>query len=286
MLGVTALVSPGPVPSYVAPTTPSPLRRARLLRSGALLGCGLLLLGCQRGGPASAGDSDLESAPGASERVREREATPVLTAALERREMTRVLETTAVLESELEIEVTPRSAGVIVELLAEEGDAVTSGQVLARLDDEQETLALREAEIAVDEAAQRSKTLAVAVDEARNAVDVAKTNLAQAERDLERDEALRAGTAKFGSVSEKAVEASRLARDQAVAEQQRTQLALERAKLEEEAQGTALARAELTRDQAALALERRAIVAPFDGLIASVACGSERRPGPGRPRSC
>ncbi len=262
---------------------PSPLGRSLGRKLLALAAGALVLPACSGGSPAEAGRSGLGKDSSKDSSVREREATPVLTAPLEQREMTRLLETTSVLESEREVEITPRSAGFLVELMVEEGDAVEAGQVLAQLDDEQETLALREAEIAVQESGQQAESLAVAVAEGENAVTTAQTNLAQAERDLERDEALRAGTAKFGSVSEKAVEASRLARDQAAAELERSRLTLQRARLDAEAQGTSLARAELTRDQSALALERRRIRAPFDGIIAErrIRVGAET--GPGQP---
>ena len=215
--------------------------------------------------------------------LREREARPVITQPVEQREMVEVLETTSVLESELEIQVVPRASGRVLEVLAEEGDAVQTGALLARLDDEAEALALRDSEIAVEEADQRLESAGVAVEEARNGIATAEANLAQAERDLERDEALRASTGRIGSVSEKVVEASRLARDQAAAELERARLALSRAQVDEKSTRTALARAELTRDQAALTLERLTLRAPFDGVVAERMVRVGQEVGPADP---
>ncbi len=202
--------------------------------------------------------------------VRERSAAKVIAEALQLREMRRTLETTTVLESEREVALVPRAAGIVMEVLVEEGDAVAANQVLARMDDRAETLALRDAEISVTEARQALKTVRVGEAEADNRIATAKVNLAQAERDLERDERLLSGSSSaVGSVSLKAVEATRLVRDQAVQELASSELALQRAKLEGTAAATSLTRAELASDQASLSLRLLQLEAPFAGVIAS-----------------
>jgi len=62
-------------------------------------------------------------------------AVPVEVATVERRNISAYIETNGTLEAENEVDVVARTAGPIVVLGAEEGDAVAEGQVLARIDE-------------------------------------------------------------------------------------------------------------------------------------------------------
>jgi membrane fusion protein (multidrug efflux system) len=225
----------------------------------------LVLAGC--GGSKDASAAEESPTTGG---VRAREATKVIAANLERRDMAAVLETTAVLEADRQVPVVARTAGQVSELFAEEGDSVRAGQVLARLDARNEELALRDAGIALEEARHALAVSAVAIAEAESASATARNQLAQAERDLARDEEL-FDTASGGvaAVSAKTLEQSRLARDQAAQDVAQRNLAVDRAKVERERSQTALARAEVTRDRAQLALDLMSILAPFDGVVAT-----------------
>jgi membrane fusion protein (multidrug efflux system) len=254
-----------PSAPFVAARFRFPRPAVRVLTSAALGLLGLGLVACQRG---AGGPPVVEGS--ANSGLRDREATRVVTVPLEAREMRRLLETTCVIESELEIDVTPRLPGVVTEVLVEENDLVPAGALLARLDDREQVLALRDAEIALAEAHQAVSTAEVAVAEAESRIATAERALSQAERDYQRDLALRTGGENpFGSVSEKAVEASLLARDQAEQELTQARLALERSTTESAAAATGVTRAEVAKDRAALTLEYMRIEAPIAGHVAT-----------------
>jgi RND family efflux transporter MFP subunit len=256
-----------PAPRLARPGLATPLApqatRARLL-AALLAGWPLFCSsGCSFEAPGQAG-------PGAEGGLRERQAKSVITEAVISTPMEKVLETTCVLESDREVAVLPRAPGLVVSLLAEEGDVVEAGQELARLDDREASLNLADLENALAEASQRLATAGVAIDEAKSRVRTAETNLAQAERDLARDEKLfSGGDARVATVSEKALEASRLTRDRASLELDQAKLAQRRAELDEQALRLAEQRAKTSRDRAKLTLEYTRILAPIDGLVAS-----------------
>ncbi|HRP88154.1 MAG TPA: biotin/lipoyl-binding protein, partial [Gammaproteobacteria bacterium] len=84
----------------------------------------LLLVGCKGGdAPPEAAAQEKESAP-----------IPVEVADLERGDVFAVYTGTASLETDADALVVAKVAGEVVEILAEEGDRVKEGQVLARLD--------------------------------------------------------------------------------------------------------------------------------------------------------
>ncbi|MEJ2502109.1 MAG: HlyD family efflux transporter periplasmic adaptor subunit [Gemmatimonadota bacterium] len=179
--------------------------------------------------------------------------------------------------------------GRIAEVRVREGDAVSRGEVLARLD-VAELAARKEAAVARAEAERallaelergsRSEDVA----QARAAVRAASERSESARRDLERAEALHRG----GAISREALDAARTAREVAEAgmEQAREQLrALERGPREERiaAQRAAVAGADASVRQAEAALEHAAVRAPFDGRVTL----RHREPGetvqPGQP---
>jgi len=82
---------------------------------------------------------------GAKNKAEDEEETtpiPVETRLVERGQITAIYSGTAALEVDAEADVSSKVAGEIIELLVEEGDSVTSGQVLARLDGERLRLEL------------------------------------------------------------------------------------------------------------------------------------------------
>ncbi|RMH04150.1 MAG: efflux RND transporter periplasmic adaptor subunit [Planctomycetota bacterium] len=160
-------------------------------------------------GPPPADDPD--GAPAAGEAA-ESDQEPVLvrTAPVTRRTIERALEATADVVSLDVVDVYPERNQPVVELLVEEGDRVEAGQVLARLRDDLERLAVAEARVRLAEAEdelQRAET-----DHQRNvallAGDVPGGTGAISERELE--------TSKMALVTARtAVEASRVALDRA-----------------------------------------------------------------------
>lgn len=73
-------------------------------------------------------------------------AIPVEVVEVHRGDVTAFYATTATLEADREARVVPRLGGNIVELLAEEGDVVTEGQVLARIENQRYRLELERSE--------------------------------------------------------------------------------------------------------------------------------------------
>lgn len=195
--------------------------------------------------------------------------------------MARTLETTSKLESEREVEVFPRASGVLLEVLVEEGDEVEEGAALARLDDRQQTLAVHDAEVALEESRNALDKLRLAQREAGARVDRTKLAEEQAGRDFERNQKLFAGEKVASVLSQSALEASRLALDNAHADRLDAELAAERTGLELTAGETAVQRATITLERARVDLAFTTITAPFAGVIArrDVRVGDSVGPG-------
>lgn len=110
--------------------------------------CGLLLLvawaiGCM---PQKKPDQAADKKDPKKERV------PVEVAALERGPIEEVLKLAVSLEAEQEVKVYSRTANRVVELLVEEGDVVEKDQLLVRLEDELQTIAVAKAQNDKDKA--------------------------------------------------------------------------------------------------------------------------------------
>jgi membrane fusion protein (multidrug efflux system) len=227
----------------------------------ALTGGSLVLAACGSGGPGIT--------PQAAEGgMKQRELQSVRVAPVEVREMARVLETTSKLESEREIEVMPRASGVVLSLGAEEGDVLELGAELALLDDVQQTLAVKDAEVALREADNALDKLRLAEREAEARVQRLQVAYEQATRDYERNLKLFEGEKVASALSESALEASKLALDNADADRRDADLARERAKLELAAGETALERARITLERARVNLTYTRITTPFAGVVA------------------
>jgi membrane fusion protein (multidrug efflux system) len=200
--------------------------------------------------------------------VRPRELPAVRVVPIEVREMARVLETTSKLESEREIQVMPRLSGIVAALSAEEGDVVEQGAVLATLDDVEQSLAVRDAEVALHEAENALDKLRLAQREGEARVRRVQTSFEQAVRDYERNLKLFEGERVASALSQSALEASKLARDNADADRVDAELALERSRLELAAGETAVERARITLERARVTLTHTRISAPFPGVVA------------------
>jgi membrane fusion protein (multidrug efflux system) len=113
----------------------------RLLSAGVL---GLVLVfgaGCA-GGPESDADKTA-SEDNSKEEKREEQPVPVDTALAVRQGITASYSGTAPLEAKGEAQVVAKTSGVLLQLLAEEGDRVEAGQLLARIDPERPRLELQ-----------------------------------------------------------------------------------------------------------------------------------------------
>lgn len=72
---------------------------------------------------------------------------PVEAAPVKREDISTLLLTTTTLAPERAVDVVAKTSGLVTSLLVEEGDAVRAGQILAKLDEEELIIAMREAEI-------------------------------------------------------------------------------------------------------------------------------------------
>lgn len=126
-------------------------RRFPLSRSAAALALAisLALAGCG-GGDEPSGDQTAEAKPAEGQAADKKvEAVPVEVAAVARRPISASYSGTANLEAPSEAQVVAKTSGVLLELLAEEGDKVKAGQVLARIDPDRPRLEMQRARATV-----------------------------------------------------------------------------------------------------------------------------------------
>jgi len=228
----------------------SPVHRAAL---AAFLSVPCLVAGCS-GGSSGSGD--------AAPAVKQREAARVRTAPVERREMVRTISTTTTVESEREIELMPRTSGIVMKVLVEEGDWVEAGAVLAELDRRASQSAIESARISLRDADDAATKAQFALLDAQNRVATTKLRWEQTSREYERNE-------KAGMISAQALDNLRTARDTAQAEHEGARLAVERAQSDIQAVGTQKAKAQLALEKAELDDSFMIITAPFAGTIAA-----------------
>jgi membrane fusion protein (multidrug efflux system) len=84
---------------------------------------------------------------GEKEGEKEDPPVPVEVAQVENREISSYYVTTATLEPDKKVDILAKVADEVVDMLVEEGDMVKAGQVLCRLDDDEQRVALEEAKI-------------------------------------------------------------------------------------------------------------------------------------------
>lgn len=221
-----------------------------------------LLAACSK---VSADESTKPTSPSA---MQPRELPKVRTTPVRREDMQRVLETTAPVESVSEIDVVAEASARVLSVRVQEGQEVEQGALLARLDDRDQKVAQADASVAVAEAEAALERSKIAEQEAIARSRTAKLALDQAERDYKRNEELAAGEA-TNPLSAQAVEASRLARDNADEALKQARLAEERAAVDTRSAAAALERAKLTVERAARDLERTRITAPIAGVVAT-----------------
>ncbi len=115
--------------------------------------------------------------------------TPVALAAPTRGPAVDAIYATGLVEPSLEIRIAPRTAGRIVELLADEGDSVRAGQLLARLEDNDLRASVAELESRVEYAQsqfERNTELRRSSLISQDALDRTRTDLAAARATLRR----------------------------------------------------------------------------------------------------
>jgi len=152
-----------------------------------------------------------------------------------------------------EAKVPAREAGVLVELRVREGDTVTAGETIARIDDSQPRFELRKAKAEHDQAAAK----------AESDVDVRFSVASERVAAAEFEKAQLANEKLEGSVTR--VELDRLELNERKAE-----LQIEQAELERRMTALGADSKEVEVDAANNAIERREIKAPIDGTVVQV----------------
>ena len=242
----------------------SPHRTLALL---ALLAPLAMTSACRPEAGAS-GPTDANEGPEDPTAASVRELPKVRTVTVRRDDVQRVLETTAPVESVSEIAIVAEAGGRVLQVLVQEGDPVTAGQVLARLDARDQEIAVADAKVSLAEARSAVESADVAEREAAARTRSAKLAFAQAQRDLDRNLELTKGD-EVSPLSVQTVEASRLARDNAEEDQKQAELAEEKAAIETSRLKSAARRAELVLESSERDLERTTLLAPIDGVVAS-----------------
>lgn len=117
------------------------------------LAISLVLAGCGGGEPPAEGEAGEAETTAQAEKgktdEKKVEAVPVEVAAVARRPIAASFTGTANLEAPGEAQVVAKTSGVLLQLLAEEGDQVKAGQVLARIDPERPRLEMERARATV-----------------------------------------------------------------------------------------------------------------------------------------
>ena len=217
-----------------------------------------------------------QASPQKNASIQRREPARVRTAAAEEREMVRTLSTTTVVESEREIKLFPRAAGVVTDLRVEEGDRVETGAVLAALDRRHTAAVVDETRVALAEAQDNVHKADIQKSEAESRVAAMKLKWEQANRDYERNE-------KAGLVSQQQLDNLRLLRDTAQNDHEAAVLAADRATIDAKAARTSVQKAELALQRVQLEDSYMQITAPFEGVIASRSIKVGDSVGPAAP---
>ncbi len=213
------------------------------------------------GGNASSAESPDGAKPfaGGLESAR---ASKVLTAPLIQREMVRAISTTVNAASEREIQVFPRTNGIVTDVLVEEGDRVEKDAPLMLLDPRELEAALAEAQIALREAKDGLATLSLAITEADAQIGRAELTYDQSVRELERKEG-----AGEGILSRNELDVLRLTVLTNKADLAAQKIAKQRAETALTSQDIAIEKAELSITRAELNRSYATVTAPFGGVI-------------------
>jgi len=152
-----------------------------------------------------------------------------------------------------EARVPAREPGVLVELLVREGDVVTKGQVIARIDDNQPQMEKRKAQAEHDQS----------IAKAESDVDVRYAQKAEAVAQKASEKAEQSHRSVPGSVTD-------VERDRLRLEYEKSSLQIEQAKLERKLAALAASSKGVEVEAAENGIERRLVKSPLDGVVVDV----------------
>ncbi len=186
----------------------------------------------------------------------------VRVAPVEMREVRREISTTGYLESERRVTILSKVSGRITEVLVDEGDQVTEGQIMARIDD-------RELRATISALAIQLEERHVRVNLAELEIDAAKHRLEQARiaRDRAKTEYDRLTSQPPGIVAQKSLDEAKFSFDSAVEALGESGFLLRKAQLDKKSAENAVEELKARKLEAEVRLADHIIVAPFDGAV-------------------
>jgi membrane fusion protein (multidrug efflux system) len=223
-----------------------------------------LLFACSPTGGKTANGAERADETSEFEGLTRTTASKVLTAPLEQREMVRSISTTVNAESETEIQIFPRTSGIVVARHVEEGDRVVTGDILLEIDPREAQVALSAAEIALREAEDAKRALQLSVDETAAMIASAELTFEQSKRELKRK-----AEAGAGVISRNELDLLELNVATNEANLLTQNISAQKAQSALTSQDIAIDLANLEIERAQLDLSYTKVEAPFDGVIAS-----------------
>jgi HlyD family secretion protein len=197
----------------------------------------------------------------------------VQTALVERSNLTITVTANGTVQPERSVNVSPKSAGILKQLLVKEGDAVEQGQILAYMDDSNLQGQMRQAQgnLAAAEANREKISAGNRQEETAQAkakVEDGQFVLRQAESDLQRNRSL----SQAGAISRQAFDVAVTARDRAQAQVTQAQEALDLSNAGARPEEIAEAQAQVAAAQGAMQtiqanLNDMVLRAPFTGTV-------------------
>ena len=178
------------------------------------------------------------------------------------------------LEARDSVDLTARVAGVVTEVLADEGTPVTEGSLILRLDPADLDLALREAKVHLAEATSLLASAELARKEVSSGADLAGVALDRASAERQRLESLFDADGRR-LAAEETLEKSRFAEKEAEINLKKSRLALEKMDMTVAIEKHGMDKARLAVERAQLDRSRSDIVSPIEGRVQMV----ELRPG-------
>jgi HlyD family secretion protein len=197
----------------------------------------------------------------------------VQTAPVERGNLTITVTANGTVQPERSVNVSPKTAGILKQLLVQEGDAVEQGQILAYMDDSNLQGQMRQAQGNLAAAEANGEKISAGNRQEETAQAKAKLQdgqfvLRQAEADLQRNRSL----SQAGAISRQAFDVAVTARDRAQAQVTQAQEALDLSNAGARPEEIAQAQAQVAAAQGAMQtiqanLNDMVLRAPFTGVV-------------------
>jgi HlyD family secretion protein len=197
----------------------------------------------------------------------------VQTAPVERSNLTITVTANGTVQPERSVNVSPKTAGILKQLLVQEGDAVEQGQILAYMDDSNLQGQMRQAQGNLAAAEANREKISAGNRQEETAQAKAKLQdgqfvLRQAEADLQRNRSL----SQAGAISRQAFDVAVTARDRAQAQVTQAQEALDLSNAGARPEEIAQAQAQVAAAQGAMQtiqanLNDMVLRAPFTGVV-------------------